>query len=344
MLLSEPGQSDFADIRPLLAAVPDDTLAALALADYLEERGDAVRRLQGELFRLVYALTRSVEVQDRAGREERLRGLLAQGVRAIGPYRRIALDDQLAMDFAWVPPGAFLMGSPQYEEESEPEEGPQHEVALVRGFWMGTTPVTQEQYERLMGRNPSNRKGLVVDGVDVRRTAPVEEVEWYDAIAFLKKLSVRARGAAEGGRFRLPTEAEWEYACRAGTTTRFWSGDGEEDLARVGWYRDNSRSFTVWSMGDSTTHPVAELLPNAFGLYDVHGNVWEWCSDLYDENYYARSPNLNPRCKRGDRGRRVIRGGFAWGGANCCRSATRSSHDQDCSHNDLGFRVVADRL
>src|SRR5262249_43323620 len=162
------------------------------------------------------------------------------------------------MEFAWVPPGAFLMGSPEEEEGHDPEEGPRHEVALIRGFWMGTTPVTQAQYERVAGRNPSNRKGHLVAGGDVRRTAPVEGVEWGPALAFLKRLSEQARGVAAGRRFRLPTEAEWEYACRAGTTTRFWSGDGEEDLARAGWYEGNSQSVTVWPMGDNTTHPVGE--------------------------------------------------------------------------------------
>jgi formylglycine-generating enzyme required for sulfatase activity len=190
-----------------------------------------------------------------------------------------------------------------------------------------------------MGHNPSNRQGYVVEGVDVRRTAPVEEVEWAHARAFLKRLSGLARS-----RFRLPTEAEWEYACRAGTTTRFWSGDGEEHLARVGWYEENSQSVTVWPMGDNTTHPVGELLANAFGLYDMHGNVWEWCADLWDEHYYARSPKKDPRCKRGEPGWRVIRGGYAWGDAACCRSASRTWHSADCSHNDLSFRVVADRL
>jgi formylglycine-generating enzyme required for sulfatase activity len=204
---------------------------------------------------------------------------------------------------------------------------------------MGTTPVTQAQYEAVMGHNPSNRQDYVVQGVDVRRAAPVEEVEWGHARAFLKRLSGLARS-----RFRLPTEAEWEYTCRAGTTTRFWSGDDEEDLARVGWYGGNSRSVAAWPYGDNTTHPVGELLPNALGLYDMHGNVWEWCADVWDEHYYARSPKENPRCKRGEPGWRVIRGGYAWGGADLCRSAARTWHDADCSHNDIGFRVVADRL
>jgi uncharacterized protein (TIGR02996 family) len=347
--MSDP---ESAELRALLAAVPEDPVAALVLADYLEERGDAVQRLQGELLRLVYTLTRSVEVEGRARFEERMRTLLGQGVRAIGPYRRVACGHQVVMEFAWVPPGMFLMGSPEDEEapdmedglSPDPEERPAHEVILTRGFWMGTTPVTQAQYRAVTGRNPSNRKDHIVDGVDVRLTAPVEEVEWYDAQAFLKKLSGRSRDAEEDRGFRLPTEAEWEYACRAGTTTRFWSGNDEADLARVGWYDGNSASVTVWPFGDNTTHPVGELLANAFGLYDMHGNVWEWCDDLWDEGYYARSPKKDPHCDRGEPAWRVIRGGYAWGGAAFCRSAARNWHNADGSHNDVGFRVVADRF
>jgi formylglycine-generating enzyme required for sulfatase activity len=342
---------DSPQMRSLLEAIPEDPLAAFVLADYLEEQSDPQGHLQGELLRLVYTLTRSVGGENRVQQEERLRTLLLEeGVRAIGPYRRVDLRGKLTMEFAWVPPGVFLMGSPEDEEGREPDEGdpqdegPQHQVMLTRGFWMGTVPVTQEQYQRVIGKNPSNRQDFVVDGIDVRRTAPVEEVEWHDAIAFLEKLTQRSKGTGSGAVYRLPTEAEWEYACRAGTTTRYWSGDGEEDLARVGWYWDNSRSTTVWPMGDSTTHPVGEKPANALGLFDMHGNVWEWCLDWYDPDFYARSPRKNPLCNNPESGWRVIRGGAAWNDAVQCRSALREWFTPDCSHNDLSFRVVADRL
>jgi formylglycine-generating enzyme required for sulfatase activity len=195
-----------------------------------------------------------------------------------------------------------------------------------------------------MGINPSNRRGHVVNGVDVRRTAPVEEVEWVDADAFLEKLPELVKTKTDAPGFGLPTEAEWEYACRAGTTTRFWSGDDESDLEWVGWFRGNSRSTTVWPMGDCTTHPVAELAANAFGLFDVHGNVWEWCEDWYEEGYYAKSPRVDPLCENDESDSRVIRGGFAWAGGEFCRAAARSSNTPDCSHNDIGFRVAANRL
>jgi formylglycine-generating enzyme required for sulfatase activity len=323
------------EIRSLLAAVPEDPLAAFVLADYLEEQNDPRRWRQGELLRLAYTLTRAVECDGRARQEERLRTLLRQGVRAIGPYRSVELGGELTMEFAWVPPGVFLMGSPEGEEGRErdgwpQDEGPQHEVTLTRGFWMGTTPVTRAQYAGIMGNNPTFAPYDRVDGPD--RHKPVQEVEWVDAIAFLEKLSQRAGAAATECRYRLPTEAEWEYACRAGTTTRFWCGDSEAELAKVAWYGENS--------GD--VQPVGKAA-NALGLHDMLGNVWEWCADWYDEGYYARAPKKDPVCNNAEIDLRVIRGGGGWNDATRCRSAARDANAPDCSHNDISFRVVADR-
>jgi formylglycine-generating enzyme required for sulfatase activity len=318
--------------------------ATPVLADYLEEQNDSTRRAQGELLRLVYTLTRSVGGEERRRREDRLRVLLREGARAVGPYRRVVLDDRTAMTFAWVPPGVFLMGSPDDEEgRATPDnqggrnclmdEGPPHEVALTRGFWMGTTPVTQSQFAQVMGRNPSWDSNESADVEPENRDKPVQEVEWSDVTGFLRRLSRRF-----ATRFRVPTEAEWEYACRAGTTTRFWSGSREADLARVGWYWGNTQD------SDGQLRPVGGKPANAFGLHDTHGNVWEWCADVFDETYYARAPTTDPRCKRGETGRRVVRGGDAWDDAANCRSAARDDMAEDCSHNDLGFRAGADRL
>jgi formylglycine-generating enzyme required for sulfatase activity len=343
--LSDPGASDDPVLRALLTAVPEDTCAAFVLADYLEERDDPGRQAQGELLRLVYTLTRSAGGDGRARQEDRMRALLRNGVQAIGPFRRLSLGDQVSMDFAWVPPGVFLMGSPEDEEgrairdDERPrcclvEEGPRHEVMLTRGFWMGTTPVTQLQYTRVVGHNPSWDSNKSADVEPENRDKPVQEVEWYDAVRLLRRLSRRFAGV----RFRLPTEAEWEYACRAGTTTRFWSGDTEADLARVGWYYPNTQDAYP------KMRPVGKMPANGFGLCDMHGNVWEWCADRFDESYYARSPKTDPRCKRGEPGRRVVRGGDAWDDAAECRSAARDDHAEDCSHNDIGFRVVAEGM
>jgi formylglycine-generating enzyme required for sulfatase activity len=348
VILADSSETGDSTLRALLAAVPGDTVAAFLLADFLEEHVDARRGAQGELLRLVYTLTRSAQGEGRTRQEDRMRALLREGVRAIGPYRRAPLGDQVSMDFVWVPPGVFLMGSSESEEgratrEDErprcclPDEGPRHEVTLTRGFWIGTTPVTQIQYARVTGHNPSWDSSGSADVEPENREKPVQEVTWYDAVRFLRRLSKRFTA-----RFRLPTEAEWEYACRAGTTTRFWSGNSEVDLARVGWYGENS-TVSSGRFPEIDLHPVGKAA-NGLGVCDMHGNVWEWCADLFDENYYAHSPKINPRCKRGDPGRRVVRGGDAWDDAANCRSAARDDHAADCSHNDIGFRAVADRL
>jgi formylglycine-generating enzyme required for sulfatase activity len=150
---------------------------------------------------------------------------------------------------------------------------------------------------------------------------------------WVERLAEQAGPAAAGRCYRLPTEAEWEYACRAGTTTRFWCGDSEVELEKVAWYGANSCGV----------QPVGRVA-NALGLSDMHGNVWEWCADRYDEHYYQRSPKKNPHCRRGEFEQRVLRGGGGWDPATKCRSAARGSNDAHCSHNDIGFRVVADRL
>lgn len=342
------------EIRTFLASIPDDPGTALVLADYLQEHGDANEQLQGELLHLVYTLTRAVEDERRTSLENRMRELLRQDVRAIGPCRRLVLSGKVVMDFTWVPCGTFLMGSPLYEKgraphkddsiRSEPDEGPMHEVTLTRGFWMGTTPLTQAQYAAIMDNNPSWNSSRSADVELENRDKPVQEVTWEMAVEFLQKLTMLVGKSESGIHFRLPTEAEWEYACRAGTTTRFWSGDSEADLDRVGWYGGNSPVEKEWA--DFEMHPVGKAA-NAFGLFDVHGNVWEWCADVFDENFYARSPSRDPFCtddENGETEMKVIRGGDAWDEADACRSGARNFYPQDCSHNDISIRVVTDQL
>ncbi len=168
-----------------------------------------------------------------------------------------------------------------------------------------------------MGKNPSNFQG---------ETRPVEQVSWNDVQEFLRKLNQQA----EKEIYRLPTEAEWEYAARAGTETMFSFGDDAERLGDYAWYSGNS---------GSETHPVRGRTPNAWGLYDMHGNVWEWCQDWYDSEYYAKSPRDNPQGPFSGSSR-VLRGGSWDGYTDDCRSALRVGLDPGFRDTDGGFRVV----
>jgi len=207
-------------------------------------------------------------------------------------------------------------------------ESPAHAVTLTKAFWMAKFLVTQEQYAQVMGTNPSNFEGA---------NLPVEQVSWDDAQEFCKKASTRtagvspARGEAGGTpAVRLPTEAEWEFACRAGTTTAYYSGDAEADLGRVAWYGANS---------GNKTHPVGQKEANAFGLYDMHGNVWQWCQDYWQEQYKpeaAVDPQGPPQGQA-----RVLRGGSWDFDAEYCRSARRRWINPDARNEYfIGFRVV----
>jgi formylglycine-generating enzyme required for sulfatase activity len=166
------------------------------------------------------------------------------------------LGNGVTMRLVLIRPGRFMMGSPGSELGHKADESPQHEVTISKPFYMGVTEVTQAQYEAVMGTNPSEFKGP---------TNPVESVSWNEATEFCRKLSLKTRRTV-----RLPTEAEWEYACRAGTNTRFSFGNFDSTLADYGWSSSNS---------GGTTHPVGQKKPNAWGLYDMHGNVMEWCAD-----------------------------------------------------------------
>jgi len=217
--------------------------------------------------------------------------------------------------FVLIPAGKFLMGSPDREKARLSNEGPQLEVTISKQFYMGVYEVTQEQYEAVMGTNPSGFKGSKF---------PVEQVSWDDAVEFCKKLSVKT-----GKTVRLPTEAEWEYACRAGSNARFCFGDDDSELGGYAWYGDNS---------DGKTHPVGEKKPNVFGLYDMHGNILEWCRDWYAKSYESPT-NVDPIGP--DSGTdRVLRGG-CWGVIPAlCRSAFRNARTPKIRSFNFGFRVV----
>jgi formylglycine-generating enzyme required for sulfatase activity len=226
----------------------------------------------------------------------------------------------------WIAPGEFLMGSPAEELQRDLDEGPQTRVTLTSGFWMGQCEVTQAEYQAVMGANPSLFMG------DPRR--PVERVSWQEAMQYCARLTRlhQAEGRLpEGHAYRLPTEAQWEYACRAGTSTRFSHGDDPEGilLEHYAWFSDNS---------DSSTLAVGTRRPNPWELHDMHGNVFEWCLDGDAGGFPGGS--VEDYQAPGDGLLRVARGGSWLYPAKACRSANRDTYGVNTRTSDLGFRVV----
>lgn len=239
--------------------------------------------------------------------------------------------------FAEIPAGIFLMGSPESEKGRDADEGPVHEVEITQPFYMGIHQVTQEQYKRVMGKNPSyfsasGRGRDRIKDLDTR-IFPVEQVSWDDAVAFCENLS-----QSEGVSFRLPTEAEWEYACRAGTTTRFHFGD---TLSSVQANFNGKYPYGNVPEGPYLERPtsVGSYPPNSLGIYDMHGNVGEWCSDWYESGYYSKSPKKDPNGPRSGE-YRVLRGGSWYDHPLICRSACRYWYGASSRVVDVGFRLL----
>lgn len=238
------------------------------------------------------------------------------------------ITNNTGMKFVRIPPGEYLRGSPTDENAREADEH-QHKVRLTRPFYLGVTEVTQKQWHAVMGHHPAG-----VRGDDL----PANRISWHDAVTFCLRLS-----AQDGRKYRLPTEAEWEYACRAGTT-----GPHAGNVDDLAWYHANS---------DQQTRPVATRQPNAWGLYDMHGNVWEWCSDIYGP--YPRGMTIDPasvlpgdyqpppaiECElpmHATAPVRVLRGGSWTNPVFGCRSARRDWALPDAASDTVGFRVVLD--
>jgi formylglycine-generating enzyme required for sulfatase activity len=232
------------------------------------------------------------------------------------------ITNSIGMKLALIPAGEFLMGCPDSDRSGVASEQPQHRVRITRSFYFGVYEVTQGEYQRVLGSNPSRFKG------DAR--LPVETVSWQDAMTFCERLSALPAERSAGRVYRLPTEAEWEYACRAGSATIYSFGDSEWSLGKYAWYDSNS---------GRKTHPVGQKRPNAWGLYDMHGNVWEWCSDWYDVSYYASSPEDDPTGSVKAISR-VLRGGSWLNFGRFCRSAFRYWFVPVRRNGVYGFRVA----
>ncbi len=237
------------------------------------------------------------------------------------------------VEMVLIPGGWFIMG----DKEGEVDEKPPHKV-YISSFYMDKYPVTQEEYEKVMGENPSKWIG---------KRKPVEQVTWFDAVRYCNARS-KLEGLQpcydtktwkcnfEANGYRLPTEAEWEYACRAGSTTKYFFGNDPNKLKYFAWYKENS---------NGKTHPVGQKLPNRWGLYDMYGNVFEWCNDFYKRDYYKESPEKNPEGPETGK-EKVVRGGSWNSTSEECRSSYRYKEDPGygdiCigAYNIYGFRCV----
>jgi uncharacterized protein (TIGR02996 family) len=277
---------------------PGDDGTWLVLADWLEEHDDPRRAELLRLHRRLLATCCEPEQHpERAVWQARLVELLAEGVRPPVPQQAVSLGKRVKVAFSWIPPGRFLMGSPPSEEGRMDDEALPHPV-LVDGFWLATQPLTQAQWQTVAGRNPSHFQTVKL---------PVDSVSWNHCLAFCDLLA-----GVSGKRYRLPTEAEWEWACRAGTTTPFFFGH----TIRAGQANFNG-------IRGQTTRP-GSFPANAWGLADMHGNLWEWCEDHHHAGGTAR----------------VLRGGCWHNRPSWCRSARRLMGAPSYDSADFGCRLV----
>jgi len=225
--------------------------------------------------------------------------------------------NSIGMELILIPAGSFRMGGDKVDEQAEDHENPRHVVKFSEAFLMGRYTVTQKQWSEIMETNPS-------EFVDDSR--PVERVSWHDVQVFIQKLNAKEVTHT----YRLPTEAEWEYAARAGSEGAYTFGSDRAILSQYAWYGKNS---------EGRTHSVGRLNPNAWGLYDMHGNIHEWCRDWFDRNFYSQSPTLDP-LGPSEGLAKALRGGD-WGSDGWyCRCASRSLSSPDRRSNRVGFRLV----
>ena len=318
-----------------------DPLLWLALADALEEEGLPAEASLLRLSRQLQSLPREPQTQlELIAQIERL---LLAGVQPVRPRWK----HPEGLTFVFIHPGCFWMGSPPEEDRRHDDEW-WHEVELTKPFWISTHLVTQRQFRRVMHYNPSafSPQGEMASEVQglVTEDFPVDSVSWYEAIEFCNRLTRREQGVLE--LYRLPTEAEWEYACRAGSTTEFAHGSS------LSSYRANFDGSSPYGkageelpIGPSLGRPcpVGSYPPNAWGLYDMHGQLDEWCLDWYEEEYYRYSPHCDPRGPD-ESDMKVLRGGTWSNAGRFCRSAFRWRADPEYRQQEKGFRVVRELL
>jgi uncharacterized protein (TIGR02996 family) len=317
------------DLDAFLAGIvadPQNAVRWLVMADWLEEDGQPAR---AELVRVHRELLRTgtlgKETKARKELHARMMELLRGGAEPCVPRRTVELPGGVGLPLVFIPPGSFRMGSPNSEKGRRGNET-RHVVMLTNGFWVGVSPVTQGQWVAVMGTEPSHFKGDEL---------PVESVSWDDAVAFCA--AVRERTGLEA---RLPTEAEWEYACRAGTTTPFhWGGALNGTEANInGNYPYGTEAKGPYLETTTAVGSYAAVSPHPWGLADVIGNVREWCADWYGA--YPEGEAVDPVGPESGSGR-VYRGGSWIGSARGCRAAYRYGGSPDFRVNFLGLRLAA---
>jgi uncharacterized protein (TIGR02996 family) len=328
------------ELDALLSGIVSDPLEEtrwLVLADWLEEYDDPRRAALLRLHRRLLATCCEPDSHpERVEWHARIMDLLRSGVAPCVPRHTLTLPGGVELPGVFIPPGSFRMGSPETEADRGDEQ--LHTVTLMRGFFVGVYPVTQAQWVSVMGANPS--RFLEADSEwgpmnadwlsRQRQRYPVECVSWEDAGDFCRTLSTLTRCTV-----RLPTEAEWEYSCRAGTSTPFYWGEGMNGgQANCDWYSHAAKSRT-WDEGTSEVGRYAAAWPHPWGLADVHGNVWEWCADRND----GRTPASAAEGRDGAQTDPIARGGSWADTPNYCRAASRYLPLSD-GGDDVGFRVV----
>jgi uncharacterized protein (TIGR02996 family) len=325
---------------------PAEEASWLVLADWLEEQNQPER---AELVRLHVQLRTPLKARARGPLQRRAVELLAAGFRPAVPV----LTNSIGMSFVLIPPGSFLMGSLKSESLAHQEEMPRRMVRISRPFYFGLCQVTQGQLVQVLGRNRSlfQLGHPACAGVDIS-TLPAEGISYTDVSRFCRTLAALPAEQEAGRVYRAPSEAEWEYACRAGSTTPFHTGntlpfslancDGEAYDAETDW-EDPFIPTANRTTPVGRTMPVGSYPPNLFGLHDLHGNVWEWCRDWFDPGYYCDAPSVDPTGPpRGQR--RVLRGGGWSTGKEYCRSAQRGHNTVGGRYDYNGFRVAFDAL